>query len=56
MPNIKRIPFIRRKGDKEELIQPTRSKPAQGLDESIDEVEDWGSLTDSDKEEGEDDE
>ena len=50
MPNIKRIPFTRKKGDKEELIKPTKSRPAQGLGDTIDEVEDWGGLTDPEDE------
>ena len=50
MPNIKRIPFIQKRGDKEVVIQPTKSRPAQGLDDTIDEVEDRGGLfTDEEK-------
>lgn len=50
MPNIKRIPFIQRRGDKEVIIQPTQSQPAQGLSDTIDEVEDRGGLfTDEEK-------
>ena len=55
MPNIKRIPFTQRKGDKEVVIQPTKSIPAQGLDDTIDEVEDRGGLFDN-VDEGEDNE
>lgn len=44
MPNIRRIPFTQRKGNEEIVIQPTRSRPAQALDDSIDEVEDRGGL------------
>ena len=55
MPNIKRIPFTQRKGDKEVVIQPTKSRPAQGLDDTIDEVEDRGGLFDN-VDEGEDNE
>jgi hypothetical protein len=55
MPNIKRIPFTKKQGDKEVVIQPTKSVPAQGLDDTIDEIEDRGGLFDDD-EEGENDE
>ena len=30
MPNIKRIPFTKKQGDKEVEIQPKKSVPAQG--------------------------
>ena len=55
MPNIKRIPFTKKQGDKEVVIQPTKSVPAQGLDDTIDEIEDRGGLFDN-NEEGENDE
>ena len=55
MPNIKRIPFTQKKGDKETMIQPTKSQPAQGLSDTIDEVEDRGGLF-TDEQEGEEDE
>ena len=55
VPNIKRIPFIQKKGDKEVVIQPTMSQPAQRLDDTIDEVEDRGGLF-TDEEKGEKDE
>ena len=55
MPNIKRIPFTQKRGDIETVIESTKSRPAQGLDDTIDEVEDRGGLfTDEDK--GEEDE
>tara|TARA_R110002074_G_scaffold239991_3_gene411659 strand:+ start:1135 stop:1302 length:168 start_codon:yes stop_codon:yes gene_type:complete len=55
VPNIKRIPFIQRRGDKEVVIQPTKSQPAQGLSDTIDEVEDRGGLF-TDEEKGDEDE
>ena len=53
MPNIRRIPFTERRGNKEIVIQPTKSRPAQSLDDTIDEVEDRGGLF-TDKEGDED--
>ena len=50
MPNIRRIPFTQRRGDKEVVIQPTKSVPAQGLDDTIDEIEDRGGLFNNDEE------
>jgi hypothetical protein len=44
MPNITRIPFIEKKGDKETVIQPTQSRPAGNLSDKVDEVQDWGGL------------
>ena len=55
MPNIKRIPFTQKKGDTETVIQPTKSQPAQSLDDTIDEVEDRGGLF-TDEEKGDKDE
>jgi len=56
MPNIRRIPFTQRKGNEEIVIQPTKSRPAQSLGDSIDEVEDRGGLFTDKEEEGEKDE
>jgi hypothetical protein len=46
MPNIKRIPFTEKRGNKETVIQPTKSMPAGTLSEPADEIEDWGGLLD----------
>jgi hypothetical protein len=53
MPNIKRIPFTEKRGNKEIVVQPTNSKPAGTLAEPVDEIEDWGGLSDP-KEENKD--
>ncbi len=53
MPNIKRIPFTEKRGNKETVIQPTKSRPAGSLAEPVDEIEDWGGLLDP-KEENKD--